>query len=152
MTFTLATRVSGLVVVGFVTWASACGAEPDSSTEDWLAYEPAVVELRGTLTEVTKLGPPNYGEDPETDERLEIPVLQLSKSINVKGDPYDQTNNATFTGVGEVQLIFLSADEQYRDLTGREVVVEGTLSEAMTGHHFTKVVMTVKAIREDHQR
>src|SRR5690606_37868318 len=58
-----------------------------TSTEDneWLDYWPAVVELKGELSVETFFGPPNFGEDPETDTKERHWILTLDKPINVRG-------------------------------------------------------------------
>src|ERR1043166_6801310 len=45
----------------------------------WLHYEPEVVTLHGRVTETTEYGPPNYGENPETDS-IEHPIILDRKS------------------------------------------------------------------------
>ena len=140
--------ISKLLAVGLVMFASffANTASPDGDT--WLSYEPSIIELKGRLTTVVKFGPPNYGENPETDKKLEVPILQLSEPINVRGDAHSPVNTRSFENVTEVQLIFLRAADDYRRFVSKIVIVSGSLSQAVSGHHFTGVVMTVKAIRE----
>ncbi len=41
----------------------------------WYEYEPEVVTLKGTLITSTAYGPPNYGETPEKDEKVNYFVL-----------------------------------------------------------------------------
>jgi len=121
-----------------------------ASGEKWLAYEPAVVELKGKLTIVPKYGPPNYGENPETDEKVKVPILKLSQPVNVRADPKRDLDayNESFNGVREVQLVFLTDTIRYGHLIGKQLVAKGTLFQAQTGHHYTKVLMTVSEIRE----
>ena len=42
-----------------------------------LSYEPEVVELDGQLVVQSKYGPPNFGEQPKTDQKVQVPVLLL---------------------------------------------------------------------------
>jgi hypothetical protein len=51
---------------------------------DWVEYEPAVVELEGRLINTMFFGPPNFGEDPETDSKEMTRILSLDKPINVR--------------------------------------------------------------------
>ena len=74
-------------------------------------YEPAKVELQGRLTIEQKYGPPGYGENPDTDQGVQIPVLLLSAPIDVQGDPQSDLNQETVRGVQRVQLVF-GADVQ----------------------------------------
>ncbi len=111
-----------------------------------LAYEPAVVTLSGTLTVAMKYGTPNYGENPATDQKLQIPILRLDHPASVLGDSTSETNRESFSNVKEIQLLFNQAGA-HRQLINRHVVVTGTLSRAMSGRHFTDVVLSVRAIR-----
>jgi hypothetical protein len=113
-----------------------------------LDYEPAVVVLRGRLQATERFGPPNYGEDPRTDARQRILLVRLPEQVVVRADTADPVNNETVAGVREVQLLLSpEAVAQYVGLLGREVIVQGTLSRAVTGHHYTPVVMTIRDIR-----
>jgi hypothetical protein len=134
---------AAVVVLLLLSWGFSCGASGPSDEERWVSYEPVVVELSGRLTVSMKFGPPNYGEDPETDQRLKIPVLLLSEPVNVRGEPDAQVNIESVRGVKEVQLIFLRG-RNYDGLVNSRVVARGTLSHAVSGHHFTEVVMTVE--------
>lgn len=109
----------------------------------WLQYEPSEVELKGKLVVVAKFGPPNWGETPDQDMKLQVPILQLAVPVNIRGDPKSETNKETFRDVREIQLQGLQDYEGYSD---RDVVVRGTLFRAQTGWHFTKVVMSVTSI------
>jgi len=136
---------AAVVVLLLLSWGAACGASGSSDSSDeerWVSYEPDVVELSGRLTVSMKFGPPNYGEDPETDQRLKIPVL-VSEPMNVRGEPNAQVNIESVRGVKEVQLIF-PRERNYDGLVNSRVVARGTLSHAVSGHHFTEVVMTVE--------
>jgi hypothetical protein len=139
------THVTALVLL-FLSWGLACGASGSSEEERWVSYEPTVIELSGMLMVSMKFGPPNYGEDPETDERLKVPVLVLSEPLNVRGDPDAQVNIESVRGVKEIQLIFLR-QRNYDGLVNSRVVARGTLSHAVSGHHFTEVVMTVEDLK-----
>jgi hypothetical protein len=114
-----------------------------------LNFEPAVVELRGRLVETERYGPPNYGEDPATDAKIRVLVVQLQEPITVRGDTGNTANLETMTGVREIQLLLRPrVVEEYRQLVGRGVLARGTLSRAVTGEHYTAVVMTLLSLRE----
>ena len=117
---------------------------PDAAKADWYEYEPAVVELEGTLVVKTFFGPPNYGEDPETDEKQETRILSLDKPINMRSkDENDPVLGPTESDVRELQLVF---DGKLRKRAGKKVVVKGTLFHAHTGHHHTDVLLAVESI------
>jgi hypothetical protein len=117
------------------------------NNEIWLQYEPSVAEIKGQLAIYTKYGPPNYGENPDTDEKLKVPFLLLSKPVSVHGDSKNELNSESVRDINEIQLIFRSGSE-YKNLTGRRVVVTGTLFHGISGHHYTLVLMNVQKIHE----
>ena len=128
---------------------SCSGAKAPSSEDAWLDYEPAIIELKGKLTIALKYGPPNYGENPETDEKVRAPILVLSQPVNVRADRESEFNTESFEGVKEVHLVFFTDRKiAYSHLVGRQVEVRGTLFQAHTGHHYTDVLMIVSTIRE----
>ena len=47
--------------------------------KEWLAYQPTIVTLKGTLSVKTFYGPPNYGENPDTDAKEDLPILIFKK-------------------------------------------------------------------------
>ena len=125
----------------------SCSKGPASEERVWLSYEPTVVQLRGRLTVSEKYGPPNYGENPESDEKLLIPILHLDHPANVRGDPNSETNVASVEDVQEMQVVFLNGDLDYGPFVGKKVRVRGTLFAAQTGHHYTKVLIIARQLR-----
>ena len=134
---------AAVLVLVSLSWGRWCGESGSSQQESWVSYEPAIIELTGVLTVSERFGPPNYGENVQTDARLEVPVLVLSEAVNVRGDSSSEVNTEFVRGITEVQLVFLRA-HRYDELVNRRVIARGTLSHAMSGHHFTEVVMTVE--------
>ncbi len=115
--------------------------------EGWLSYFPSVVRLRGKLITVTKYGKPTYGESPEKDEKLEVPILILPTPVRVKARPESTANNETITNISFVQLIFPpEVDANFKKHLDQNIVVAGTLSVGSRSGQFTDVVLTVKAI------
>jgi hypothetical protein len=120
---------------------------PSAEDNDWLHYEPEVVTLRGRLTTIMKYGPPNYGENPESDS-VEYPIiLMLPRPVRVQGDRGSELNSETFTNITQVQLVI---DDRvvpgYSRYFERDVVVTGTLFRSHTAHHHTDVLMTVETL------
>jgi hypothetical protein len=108
-------------------------------------YEPDAVTLSGTIKPRTFAGAPNYESVAKGDAREDVWLLELRKPICVaaKGDS-EAENDVT-----EVQLVFSEGQKQYdryRSLRGRRVTVIGTLFHAETGHHHTKILLTVTDI------
>lgn len=126
---------------------------PKNSSQEkgsqWYHYEPAVVLLKGILLIKSAYGPPGYGEDPRTDEKVKYIVLKLDNPINVKGDlDQNSINLDTFRNISEIQLVLFS-DQMRKDISGKinkKVLIKGTLFEKHTGHHYTDVLMIVQQI------
>lgn len=137
-----------LTLVTLILVSSATAGPPPPNGQRWLSYEPALVQLQGTLKLVSKYGPPNFGENPETDEKVQVPILEVREPVSVRADPSSNLNDESADGVTEVQLVFsLNGTLAYSDLVNQNVTVTGTLYHAHTAHHYTTVLMTVEAIR-----
>ena len=132
-----------VVSLGLALAASSCAGI--SSSPPALRYEPAVVRLRGTVELEWQYGPPNYGENPETDSRDLIAVLQLDKTVSVAGDPKSSSNTESFDNVERIQLVTLDG-RPFSPYAGKPVEVVGTLFARLTGHHYTDVLVIVKRI------
>ena len=105
-------------------------------------YTPHVVDLRGRLIATVRYGPPNYGENPNSDERVRVWLLRLSKPLDMCSDQ----NGDRISGVREVQVFFQHDASKFR---GKLVRVRGSLEEATLGPEFTKVVMYARSIESD---
>ncbi len=112
----------------------------------FLSYEPEVVELDGQLVVQSKYGPPNFGEQPKTDQKVRVPVLLLSERALVISREEDGKNYQTAHNVRQIQLAFSASETSHKKLIGKPVVVTGTLFRAHTGHHYTEVVLNVQSI------
>lgn len=132
-------------LAAFCLALATCGQAP-KDTVGCLRYEPVVVELTGTLVVAMEYGPPGYGENPAKDQRVQVLMIKLDRPVDVCGDPESETNQSAFRDVRRIQLI--TDDKDYRPWIGRRVVIRGTLSEAITGHHYTDVLLTVRELRE----
>lgn len=110
-----------------------------------LSYEPSIVRLDGTVEAKERFGPPGYGEKPETDHKVVVPILRLTQPVAVQGDPKSELNSATEEDVTEIQLILPPRYDPIV-LVGQRVAVTGSLFHAHTGHHATRVLMNVRTI------
>lgn len=125
----------------------ACENKEISAKPNVVFYEPAKIELIGTLKHDVKYGPPNYGENPETDEKIDVYSIVLSEAISVEGSAKSELNSETVENITEIQLL-LSKDGRASAATfvDNKVVVKGSLSHGVSGHHFTDVVLDVDSI------
>jgi hypothetical protein len=119
------------------------GAAPQE--QQWLFYAPALSRLEGKLTRVMKYGRPTYGEHPEQDEKIDVPILILQLPVRVQSSTSSSLNPQT-TNVSFVQLIFPAESASYSKHLNANIVVEGTLAKGIKGEHFTDIVMTVKTV------
>lgn len=136
----------GIIVTSLIVFLLA-GVRHSEATAQCLRYWPAVNTLKGTLTVVERYGRPGFGENPKTDSRVRVPILVLSQPVDVCADGKDGSDRDSFRGVREVQLSVLKWS-QLEPYVGREVVVTGTLSEAVTANDYTNVVCTVKKLAD----
>src|SRR2546430_10189173 len=83
-------------------------SEAEPQQQEWLSYYPAVSRLQGKLTKVFKYGKPTYGENPEKDEIVEVPILILQTPVRIRARPTSSVNNESLTNVSFVQLVFLA--------------------------------------------
>ena len=60
--------------------------------------------------------------------------------VNVKGNPEDDVNSSSFEGIKELQL---AGTVPFKDYIDRTVKAKGTLFQAVTGHHYTDVLLNV---------
>ena len=104
---------------------------------DCATFRGSELDFTGRLVALTFPGPPNYesivsGDAPETHWYLQLP----------KAECWSEFNHQLF-----YQLLLSAEDfDKYRSLLGSEVRVRGTLEEAISGHHHTPLVMTVKSL------
>lgn len=140
-----------IAVTMLILAALAAVAYPTAAqAQRFLYYQPETVELEGKLVVQSKYGPPNFGEDPKTDEKVRIPVLVLKTPVNVlpiQGQD-DGINTEPVYRVRQIQLSFAAGETDHRKLIGKKVVVKGTLFRAHTGHHYTDVVLTVRSFEK----
>ena len=120
-----------------------------SAQEDCLSYDPAEVQLSGTISKQVVPGPPNYENVRKGDKPETIWILTLDRAVCVTGNTDDV--NEPERGVTDVQLVLQQNHfAQLRRMTGRKVHVVslGKLFHAHTAHHRTKVLLDVKEISQ----
>jgi hypothetical protein len=136
-------RTAGLLILFSTTYAVG----QTITSVPCLSYEPAVVKIAGTLGRKTVPGPPNYesvrnGDRPET-----YWFVQLSRPVCVGEDEKEPDLNPAKNDVGSIQLVLApDAYAAYKELVGKRVVASGTLFGAITGHHHTPVLLTVRTL------
>jgi len=113
-----------------------------------LPYWPTAVTLVGTLYSKSFPGPPNYESIRHGDRKEGALLLKLDAPACTTGN--GRVEEGSFTNLREMQLVVFDNDEHWKTVhrrMGKRVVVTGTLFGAHTGHHRTKVLIEVGAIR-----
>ena len=111
-------------------------------------YRPASVSLTGRLIQRTLPGPPNYQSIARGDRPQVADLLILDHPICTIGDYKDSPNTDAFQGQDTIQV--RRTESTWRDvrlLTGRRVVVTGTLAEWALGPDRTPVVIDPTEVR-----
>jgi hypothetical protein len=97
------------------------------------------VILKGKITTKEFYGPPNYGENPDTDIKESFYFLILHKPILIE-------INDTINNISEFQMIFVNRNQKIIN-TQEEYILKGNLFLAETGHHHSKVLILVKEFK-----
>jgi len=139
-----------LVLSTFVILVAA-GAQPvarQGFADSCYHYRPASVSLTGRLIQRTLPGPPNYQSIARGDRPQVADLLILDHPICTIADYKDSPNTDAFQGQDTIQV--RRTESTWRDvrlLTGRRVVVTGTLAEWALGPDRTPVVIDPTEIR-----
>ena len=117
--------------------SKAAVANNVNSSNHILEYEPKEVRLEGVLRAHKSYGAPNYDETSPLEKWYS---LYLKSPINVlkKDNMYHPGEN----NVKEVQLILVfNNNYDFNRLLGRTLIIDGTLSHSITGHHHTDILL-----------
>jgi hypothetical protein len=108
-----------------------------------LLYEPDVSILNGVITKKDFPEPPGNQDISREDKKETYWILMMDKPFCVQGKK-DNSINVSEANISDVQLVLESTlYDKYRTLLGKRVTVKGTLFHSITGHHHTKVLVTV---------
>ncbi len=140
------TQAGLLLVLASLSQIAAAQTPPRSGC---LHYEPTIVELKGRAIIEKHYGPPNFGEDTATDQRVEVGMFVLDKPIAICGDTAaDSLNAESFAHVVKLQLVFSQLGPvDYPSFMNQDLVFTGSLYEGQTAHYYTDVAITVYAVR-----
>jgi hypothetical protein len=110
------------------------------------------VKIAGTLVRRTFAGPPNYesvrhGDAPET-----YWLVQLSEPACIIGDSTERDLNQAHANIREIQLVVdKDVYQSKKRLVGQKVLATGTLFGAISGHHHTPVLLTLRSLSRSSQ-
>jgi hypothetical protein len=120
---------------------------PMAAISQCLKCEPNIVSLKGTIYAKDFPGPPNFESIRAGDERMRYWIFRLDRPICVDGDGFDNTR---VPNVRELQLVFMDGSfyTRYRRYVRehRRFTVTGSLFHRNTGHHVTRILITVKTL------
>ena len=118
-------------------------------------YEPATVELAGTIEQQTFPGPPNYESIAAGDKIEKGWYLRLLAPVDVVETKDDEpsANSETERNVKIMQLTWRHSPEfkeKVRDATRskKKVRLKGYLFHRLTGHHHSRVLLHVNQLEE----
>jgi hypothetical protein len=137
-------RLALLVVVAMLLARAAAAQE-----EAVLRSEPEVVTLRGFIVNKRFYGPPNHGEEPHSDRKVQNWLLILNEPITIRFAAEEDGAYEVATGVRRMTL---SPDKKgvEKALTrylGQEVTVTGTLITPFNrSFHWASVRMDVQSV------
>lgn len=140
-----------LIIMILVLSLIACTKEANDGEmlEDSGEYycEPNVSIIEGKLITRMYYGPPNYGENPDTDAQQYPFILQLDNPIDVIEKKNDTHNSDVFV-VAEIQVIPMDKEkaELLDNYIDKRVRIQGTLFKAIFGGHHTDVLIRVEKI------
>lgn len=101
-----------------------------------------IVTFKGKIAYEKFYGPPNFGETPETDQKVEVPILRTEHPVDIENTV--SGGLSSIKGQRKIQLIIRKKKLKKHDLC---VEVTGTLFEAVNGHHHTSVLLDVDKIK-----
>jgi hypothetical protein len=139
-----------LLVSSFVVLVAAGAPTPGRPgvADSCYHYRPAAVSLTGRLIQRTLPGPPNYQSIARGDRPQVVDLLILDAPICTIPDYKDSPNTDAFQGQDTIQVRRAESTwREVRRLSGKRVVVKGTLAEWALGPDRTPVVIDPTEVR-----
>lgn len=138
-------KILGLLLIFTIVFGfSTCS---NNTKNDEYNFQPSVSVVEGKLITRMYYGPPNYGENPETDSKQYPFILQLDKPIDVIAEEDDEFNSDKL-GITEIQVVPMNKEqtELLDQYINKRVIIQGTLFEAIFGGHHREVLIEVEKI------
>lgn len=138
------------IILTLLLYACSAGSKKKltNSKEECLNYEPVKVQLEGLLYKASFPGPPNYEDIKKGDEEEVYWLIKTTKRFCVNKS--EAAWGSQLSNQSEVQLIVdgLKFYNSKRHLLGKKIVLSGTLTPQMTGHHKTEVLLMVETLEK----
>ncbi len=135
-------RIGFLVLL--TTYSSACFAE---SCTGGVQANGETIKFSGVLRHEERWGPPNFGENPGTDSKFIVWIVDLGKPITILGGA--QIGGKSQASVSEIQLNIdpmKFRDEKLQPLDGKMVIAAGKLWRAKSQGDVTPVVVALRTV------
>jgi len=116
----------------------------------YYSYEPAISTISGIVRLEKFYGRFNFGGSPESDEREDSWILYPENPLNMNQSSDIESNNEKI-GVTTIHL----TETKGLDLAsydGKVLLISGSLSGAISGHHHAKVIMNVLKVKVDENK
>ena len=105
-------------------------------------FEPSISIITGKLKSEVVFGPPNYGENQDTDSKESIYFLQLEKPVSIIPSDSDQVDNVKIENVKSIQLVGIKINT-IKSKIGQMITLKGTFSMPISGHHHSVVIFNI---------
>ena len=102
--------------------------------------------LKGKIKAELCYGPPNWGEDPKNDQKLNYHFIQLNEPMDFG---YLFGEDSDFDNIKIIQLMNVKENYNFEDYIGTEVEISGEIFEWSTGYHKTPILIDVQKIEEN---
>jgi hypothetical protein len=117
-----------------------------SKRDSCLLPWPSPMKLSGRVRREERFGPPGYGENPRTDERVTIYLLDLRMPVDVCADTTRDAAHPAVRGVGRLQLTGRLDPNELQNDVGRSLTVFGSLNFRAWGSDYTEVLIHVDSV------
>lgn len=138
-----------LLALSALALLAICSAPVCAEEESILDEEPAVVSLQGFIVSKRFYGPPNHGDTPNSDRKVENWLLLLNKPITIRFVTDDESAYEIATDVRRLTLSSggKGIGRALAKYVGQEVTLKGTLSRPFNeSFHWTSVRMSVQSV------
>lgn len=101
-----------------------------------------VITLTGIVTISQQYGPPNFGETPQTDSKMLIPVLQLDSPARLCSMSSEKFGPLP-TIIDKIQLV---QQEHVKIKMDTHASITGKLAQSENALHYTPVILVVDSV------
>jgi hypothetical protein len=117
----------GAMIVAYICACSAspCTSIPSSNGRD-------IIRTSGVLHKEIHWGPPNFGENPNTDSKFTAWVLHIDLPFKVKNNSIDKQKNEIVVKDIQLETSNVITSNKIAEFENKHIIVEGRLWTAST--------------------